>query len=186
LLAIPLQKSLSYKNEAMNTITNLWDSKAIEKLQDLVDDINICLFCTNIKSDNVSNCRPMSPQKTDNEGNLWFFSDNTSEKNREIEQDKNVQLFFSSPSQNSYLVVNGTAEIIIDTQKTEELWSPIVRTWFKDGKDDPKISILKVRPESAYYWDTSDNRMWNFLKMAASAATGTNLVDSQQGSININ
>jgi general stress protein 26 len=169
----------------MDNINNLNHEKAIEKLQDLIDDINVCLFCTNIKHDNVSNCRPMSPQKTDNDGNLWFFSDKTSEKNKEIEQDNHVQLFFSSPSKNSYLVINGTAEIIFDRQKTEELWSPLMKTWFEEGKDDPKISILKVRPENAYYWDTQGNRMWNFLKLIASAATGTNLIDSEQGSLDV-
>jgi general stress protein 26 len=170
----------------MDTTTSLSDEKAIEKLQDLVDDINICLFCTNLKNDNIATCRPMSPQKVDNQGNLWFFSDATSEKNREIEEDNTVQLFFSSPSKNSYLVINGTAEIIRDRQKTEELWSPIVKTWFKEGKNDPNISILKVRTDSAYFWDTEGNRMWNFFKMIASAAIGANLVDSSQGSLNVN
>lgn len=163
----------------MNNITNLSNEKAIEKLQDLVDDINICLFCTNIKHDNIATSRPMSPQKVDNQGNLWFFSDVTSDKNKEIQDDNTVQLFFSSPSKNSYLVVNGTAEIIVDRQKTEELWSSIVKTWFKEGKDDPNISVLKVTPQSAYYWNTEGNRMWNFLKMKASAGTGLNLVDSE-------
>ena len=169
----------------MNTITNLSDAAAIEKLQDLVDDIDVCLFCTNLKNDNVANCRPMSAQKVDNEGNLWFFSDVNSEKNKEIKQDSQVQLFFSSPSRNSYLIVNGSAEIIIDSKKTEELWSPLVKTWFKEGKDDPNISILKVVPEKAYYWDSEGNSMFNFIKMIASVATGKNLVETHQGNLQI-
>lgn len=169
----------------MNTTTNLTNEMAIEKLQDLIDDINICLFCTNLKTDNMATCRPMSPQKVDNEGNLWFFSDVNSDKNNEIEADSVVQLFFSSPSKNSYLVINGHAEITIDKEKTEELWSPIVKTWFKEGKDDSNISIIKVSPDNAYYWDTDGNRMWNFFKMMASAASGTNMVDTEQGSLQI-
>jgi general stress protein 26 len=67
----------------------------------------------------------------------------------------------------------------------EELWSPLVKTWFKEGKDDPNISILKVTPTSAYYWDTEGNRMINFLKMIASVATGKTLVDAQEGNIRV-
>ena len=169
----------------MNNTTNLQSKEGIKKLKELVDDINICLFCTNLSVDDGATCRPMGAQEVDDEGNLWFFSDIHSDKNREIKEDKKVQLFFSHPGKSSYLVINGDAEIIVDRNKTEEIWSPLVKTWFKEGKDDPNISILKVKTRSAYYWDTAGNRMINFFKMVASVATGTTLLDSKEGSINI-
>jgi general stress protein 26 len=164
---------------------NLASLEAVDKLKELVETIDICLFCTNLKTGDGATTRPMSTQEVDEEGNLWFFSDINSDKNREIKNDKRVQLFYSSPGKNSYLVVNGDAEIVIDRKKVEELWSPLVKTWFKEGKDDPNISILKVVPTSAYYWDTEGNRMINFFKMIASVATGKTLVDAQEGNINV-
>lgn len=164
---------------------NLHSHEAIEKLKDLVDDIKICLFCTNLKTDDGSTCRPMSAQEVDEEGNLWFFSGIDSDKNSEIKGDKNVRLFFSDPSKNSYLVVNGEAEIILERDKIEKYWTPLVKTWFKDGKDDPNISLLKVLPKNSYYWDVDGNRMINFAKMLISAVTGTNLVSSDEGSITV-
>jgi len=169
----------------MNNKTNLNADKGIEKLQSLVEEINICLFCSNLKTDEGSTCRPMAAQEVDDEGNIWFFSDINSDKNQEIKKDKNVQLFFAHPGKSSYLVVNGEAEVIIDRQKTEALWVPLVKTWFKEGKDDPDISIIKVNTRDAYYWDTDGNKMINFLKMVASAATGTNLVNGKDGIINV-
>ena len=173
------------KKLKMSDTNNLHSTEAIDKLKSLVDEINICLFCTNLKTDDGATCRPMGAQKVCDKGNIWFFSEKNSEKNMEIAQDKNVQLFFSHPGKSSYLVVNGEAEIIFDREKTEELWSPIVKTWFKEGKDDPNISIIKVNPTSAYYWDTDGNRMINFLKMIASVATGTNLVTGNEGELNV-
>lgn len=167
----------------MSDTKNLSNTEAIEKLRSLVDEINICLFCTNLGEDDGSTCRPMGAQKVCDQGNIWFFSEKNSVKNQEIAQNKNVQLFFSHPSKNSYLVVNGVAEVIIDKAKIEELWTPIVKTWFKEGKDDPNISIIKVTPSSAYYWDTQGNQMINFIKMIASVATGTNLVSGREGSL---
>ncbi|MEO6695806.1 MAG: pyridoxamine 5'-phosphate oxidase family protein [Ignavibacteria bacterium] len=158
-------------------------TEGIEKLKELVEEIDTCLFCTNLKIDDGSTCRPMSAQKVDDEANLWFFSEIDSDKNREIEKDRHVQLFFSHPGKNSYLVVNGEAEIITDRNKIEELWTPMVKAWFKEGKDDPNISLIKVNSKSAYYWDVEGNKMINFLKMVASAATGKNLVSSKEGSI---
>ena len=169
----------------MNNETNLQGKEAIEMVQKLAKEIDICLFCTNIKTDDGSTARPMSTQDVDDEGNLWFFSDKNSDKNKEIEKDSRVQLFYSDPSKSAYLVLNGEAEIIIDYDKVEELWSPLVKTWFKEGKDDPSISILKVNTKSAYYWDTDGNKMINFLKMAASVATGKTLNIGKEGAIKV-
>lgn len=169
----------------MNTTENLVNKEAIDKLKSLVNDIVICLFCTDLKTDDGSTCRPMSAIKVCDQGNIWFFSEKDSDKNKAIASDKNVQLFFSHPAKGSYLVVNGEAQIILDKTKIEELWTPVAKIWFKEGKDDSNISIIKVTPTTAYYWDTEGNRMTNFIKMAASVVTGTNLVNSEEGSITL-
>ena len=62
-----------------------------------------------------------------------------------------MQLFFSHPDKSSYLVVNGEAEIIFDQKIIEKLWTPLAKIWIKEGKNDPIISIIKVKPSSAYY-----------------------------------
>jgi len=169
----------------MNNTENLDNKEGIDKLKSLVDEIMICLFCTNLKTDDGSTCRPMSAIKVCDQGNIWFFSEKDSDKNKAIASDKIVQLFFSHPSKGSYLVVNGEAEIISDKLKIEELWTPAAKIWFKEGKDDPTISIIKVKPSNSYYWDTDGNQMINLLKMIASVATGKNLVTSNEGAIKI-
>ena len=145
----------------------------------------VCLFCTDLKTDDGSTCRPMTAIKVCDQGNIWFFSEKSSDKNKAIENDKEVQLFFSHPGKSAYLVLNGVAEIILDKTMIEELWTPVAKIWFKEGKDDPKISIIKVTPTTAYYWDNDGNRMINFLKMVASVVTGTNLVSGNQGALKI-
>ena len=169
----------------MSNTENLNNKDAIDKLKSLVDDIMICLFCTDLKTDDGATCRPMSAIKVCDQGNIWFFSEKNSHKNKAIAVDRDVQLFFSHPGKSSYLVVNGDAEIILDKAKIEELWSPIAKIWFKEGKNDPNISVIKVTPSSAYYWDTDGNQMINFLKIVASVVTGTNLVSGNQGALKV-
>lgn len=169
----------------MSNTENLNQKEAIDKLKTLVDDIMVCLFCTNLKTDDGANCRPMTAIKVCDQGNIWFFSEKNSGINEAIASDKNVQLFFSHPAKNSYLVANGASEIILDKTKIEELWTPIAKIWFKEGKEDPTISIIKVTPTTAYYWDTDGNKMINFLKMVASLVTGTNLVEGNQGALQV-
>ena len=169
----------------MNNTENLNNKEAIDKLKSLVNDIMICLFCTELKTNDGATCCPMTALKVCDQGNIWFFSEKSSDKNKAIAKDKDVQLFFSHPAKGSYLVVNGEAEIILDKKIIEDLWTPVAKIWFKEGKDDPKISVIKVKPSTAYYWDTDGNRMINFLKMVASVVTGTNLVTGKEGAITV-
>jgi general stress protein 26 len=169
----------------MNNTENLINKEGIDKLKSLVNEIAVCLFCTELKTDDGSTCRPMSAIKVCDQGNIWFFSEKSSDKNKAIASDNVVKLFFSHPAKSSYMVVNGEAEIILDKMKIDELWTPIAKLWFKEGKNDPNISIIKVTPLKAYYWDTDGNRMINFLKMVTSVAIGTNLVRGKEGEITV-
>ncbi|KOY84557.1 hypothetical protein AD998_20405 [bacterium 336/3] len=169
----------------MSNTENLNNKEAIDKLKSLVNDIMVCLFCTDLKTDDGSTCRPMNAIKVCDKGNILFFSEKSSDKNKAIATDKDVQLFFSHPGKSTYLVLNGEAEIILDKMIIEELWTPLAKIWFKKGKDDPNISIIKVTPTTAYYWDNDGNRMINFLKMVASVVTGTNLITDKEGAITI-
>jgi general stress protein 26 len=169
----------------MSNTENLNNKEAIDKLKSLVEDISVCLFCTDLKTDDGATTRPMWAIKVCDQGNIWFFSEKNSDKNNAIVGDKNGQLFFSHPAKNMYLVVNGEASIILDKTKIDELWTPMAKIWFKEGKEDAGISIIKVKPTTAYYWDTDGNRMINFLKMVASVATGKNLVKGKEGTLNV-
>lgn len=161
------------------------ENEGIKKLHELVGHINICLFCTDLKAGDGATATPMSAQKVDEEGNIWFFSGKDSDKNREISKDNDVQLFFSHPGLSSYLVVNGFATIITDIEKMKELYTPAIKIWFKDGVEDPNISLIKVATKNAYYWDTVGGKAINFIKMIASVVTGTNLVEGVEGNITV-
>jgi general stress protein 26 len=148
----------------MTAIT--FDEKiGVDKLKELVDSISICLFCTDLKTDDGATCRPMTALDVDSEGNLWFFSPVLSERNRTIKADSEVRLYFAHPSKDSYVIVNGNAEIIMDREKIAELWTPSQEMWFKGGKDDSNISLIKVMSETAYHWDTNAGRMVSLFKI---------------------
>jgi general stress protein 26 len=54
-----------------------------------------------------------------------------------------------------------------DRGKVEALWKESWRLWFDQGKDDPRLVLLHIRPEEAEYWDRSGAQG---LKYAAKAA----------------
>ena len=55
----------------MNNTENLKNKEAIDKLKSLVDEITVCLFCTELKTDDGATCRPMSALKVCDEGKTF-------------------------------------------------------------------------------------------------------------------
>lgn len=150
---------------------NLTHQDAIKKIKDLSESAKVCMFCTEL--DKLPfNSRPMSLQETDDEGNLWFISSDTSNKNFEIKEDRRVQLFFMNNSDYQYLSVYGTATIYKDRSTIEDKWSPMAKAWFENGKDDPNVSIIRVEPTDTYYWDTKVGKLVSLFTFVASAVTG--------------
>lgn len=149
----------------MRIMENFTHEASVNKLKDLVKSNDTCLFCIDLKTDDGSSCSPMQALHVCDQGNIWFLSDVDSEKNNAIKKGNHVQLFFLNPENNSFFIVNGRAEISIDQEKTEAIWKPVAENWFKEGKHDPNISIIKVKPQMGYYWDTSSKKMISFFKV---------------------
>ncbi|HEX8015529.1 MAG TPA: pyridoxamine 5'-phosphate oxidase family protein [Flavobacterium sp.] len=151
---------------------DLNNKEAIDKLIKLVKEINIATFCTELTKVPIQS-RPMSVQDIDDQGNLWFISSAASNKNFEILKDSQVQLFFANNSSSQYISVYGNATIYKDRQKIDKLWNPIDNAWFEEGQKDPNVTVIKVTPSDAYYWDTKDGKVISLIKMAGSALFGT-------------
>ncbi|MEO5599802.1 MAG: pyridoxamine 5'-phosphate oxidase family protein [Cyclobacteriaceae bacterium] len=166
-------------------IQNLQRNEAVAKIQELVKHNGICMFTSSIGEVPLQT-RPMSTQEVDDDGNFWFFSSKESHKNSELSDDPRVQLLFANTSQSEFLTVYGQAIILHDRKKIEEMWSPIVKAWFQEGKDDPDLTLIKVVPESAYYWDSKDNKMISLLKIAASAISGKTMDIGVEGTLQVN
>lgn len=165
-------------------VQNLSGQEAINKLKELIKSESICFFCTHLMQQPI-NTRPMSTQKVDDEGNVWFMSSIKSGKNEEIVDNNSVQLFYSNSANYEFLSLFGTATIYTDREKIYEMWTPFAKAWFKDGKDDEDISLIKVTPQSSYYWDTKNNKIISMIQMLASIVTGSAPDDGVEGLLKI-
>lgn len=163
---------------------NLSNQAAIQQLKELVDKIDICLFCTDIQ-DYKMNVAPMSRQEVEENGSIWFIGHKDSETCMNIERDNRVALHFGDPSQYQFLVVSGTAQVSQDKSRIERYWNKMMDAWFETGQDDPAIRVIEVRPENAKYWTNKDGKLMTLLKFAASAITGENYDPGKEGILNI-
>jgi general stress protein 26 len=163
---------------------DLFDVSALDKMKELIDKAKSnCFFCTNIRAGEPFSTRPMSVQKFDSDGTLWFLSASDSKKNKELGEDPYAQLLFKGSDYSDFLTLYGEVRISEDRGKIKELWEPVLKTWFTEGIDDPRITVIQLLPIHGYYWDTKHGQFVAFAKQMVGAAIGKTLDDSIEGNL---
>ncbi len=165
---------------------NLSNDEALKKLKELVESINICMYCTMEQGSKMAS-RPMSTAKIEDNGDIWFFTTDHSGPAENAEKAPEVCLNYSSPAKNTYVCVMGDPELSFDKAKMEELWSPILKTWFPDGLETPDIALVKVTPTNAHYWESDVSRMRLLFSFVKAAVTGepANGTEGDHGELNV-
>ncbi len=158
--------------------------EAIEKLNGLIKDIDFAMLTT-VDTDGVLRSRPMSTQEAEFDGTLWFFTSDKTHKVEEIERDNRVNASYAEPKDNVYVSVSGTAAIVKDKAKMEELWNPILKAWFPKGLDDPNICLLKVDVEQAEYWDSPSSTLVQIVGFVKALVTGQRADGGENEKINL-
>jgi len=154
---------------------------AIARARELADKAQTCFFCTGTGGAASAAARPMSVQEMDETGSLWFLSADDSHKNAELAVNPSVTLYFQASPHADFLVLHGQAEMSRDKEKIKQLWEPVVKTWFTEGVDDPRITVIRVKPTHGYYWTTKHGKAIAGAKMLIGAAIGKTLDDSMEG-----
>lgn len=142
---------------------------AIDKIGELIHGVELCMLTT-VDADGTLTSRPMAQQERDFDGDLWFIIGRDSRKTSQINGQPQVNVTFSSGS--TWVSVSGSADLVVDRAKLEELWDPSVTAWFPEGPDDPNIVLLRVAVTGAEYWDTPGGRVATLLSLAKAKVTG--------------
>ncbi len=155
---------------SLQTSTSL-DPKTSQKFSEMIGDIRFAMLTT-VGADGSLRSRPMATQKTDFDGDLWFFTDDDSPKVDEIHQEHHVAVSYADPGSQKYVSVSGFASMVQDRQRIRELWTPAVKVWFPRGVDDPHLSLLRVRVQAIEYWDSPSSKMVQLYGFAKAVLTG--------------
>lgn len=158
--------------------------EAIQKLNHLIKEIKFAMLTTE-QGDGQLRSRPMATQEADAEGNLWFFTGLSTPKVSEIRQHQQVNISYASPEDQRYVSVSGSAEVLRDRQKIEELWNPLYRAYFPKGLDDPDLILLKVRVSEAEYWDAPSSRMVQIVGFVKGIVTGERSPIGEHGKLDV-
>ncbi len=147
---------------------DLAGTRAVKMLRDIVTEANTCMLVT--QHDRFPfDARPMASQGVDDDGTIWFLSSSASDKNHDIERDQRVSLIVQNHDKYEYAQIAGRATIHRDRSLIDKYWTALANSWF-DGKDDPRVTLIAVHPETGHYWTTKNGKIIAGAKMLLSAA----------------
>lgn len=147
-------------------------TQSIEKIRDLIKDIDLCMLTT-LDDDGCLRSRPMAVNgQVEANGDLWFFTYASSHKVTEVNRNNHVNVSFSAPDKQCYVSLCGTAELVTDRAKIQELWKPELKAWFPQELDEPDIALLKITTTKGEYWDSPASWVAKAVGFVQAATTG--------------
>ncbi|WP_158800240.1 pyridoxamine 5'-phosphate oxidase family protein [Pedobacter sp. L105] len=173
------------QNQEEQNHQDLDNISAIKKIKELAGIANTCFFSTQASSGPSRGTRPMSIQQVDDQGNLWFLVANDSHTYEDVQSNNEVKLYFQGSAHSDFLYLEGEATLSADPAKIKELWQPILKTWFTEGENDPRIAVIQVSPFDGYYWDNKHGNAIAGIKMLVGAVIGKTLDDSIEGDLTV-
>jgi len=145
------------------------ETTGVAKLVELTKDIKITMFTT-IDADGHFVSRPMAHHLVEPDGDLWFFAERNSRLIEQITADPHVGLTLTS--NDTWISIDGDAEMVEDQQMKESLWNSWVEAWLPQGPSDPSVVLIKVDPHTAEYWDTPGGPVASLLSFVKAKVTG--------------
>ena len=137
----------------------------LKKIGEMISGIHFAMLTT-MEPDGSLHSRPMTAQQVEFDGDLWFFTSADSPKVWETDQHRQVNVSFADPSKNRYVSASGTATLVHDQVKIEELWKPVYKTFFPQGKEDPQLALLKISVARVEYWDSASTLIGRAIDFA--------------------
>lgn len=143
--------------------------EAVAKVRELLGDHHLAMLTT-LDASGALVSRPMGVQDVEFDGDLWFFTTLDSHKVAEIRAGSPANAAFAGSS--SWVSVSGTAEVVQDQAKIEELWNPVAGAWYPDGPTTPQLCLVRLRAQSVEYWDSPGGRLATVISLVKAKATG--------------
>jgi general stress protein 26 len=109
-----------------------------------------------------SRTRPMSAQLDGRQ--IYFFAARSEHLFHGLAETKRAVATFASKGHKLFAHIHGTLAEHQDRALIDRLWNPFVASWYKDGKDDPDLVLLKFDTEKAELWEAA---VGSTLKAAA-------------------
>lgn len=98
--------------------------------------------------------QPMTAYVEREANELWFFTYRDTDLVRDVNASAGHYAMFCviSKDREVYACLGGELEEHFDRERMERYWNPVVAAWYPDGKDDPRLTLLRMSLDDAQVW----------------------------------
>ena len=96
--------------------------------------------------------RPMTAQVEEGRSPIWFFTSSDNDIVDALGAGHRAIATFASKGHDLFATVHGTLRVDNDREVIDRLWNRFVAAWFEGGKDDPKLTLLRLDAEHGQIW----------------------------------
>ncbi|MEO7936557.1 MAG: pyridoxamine 5'-phosphate oxidase family protein [Dokdonella sp.] len=100
--------------------------------------------------------RPMTAIVENESGPIWFFTGKPNGVVENLQNGHRAIAAFSSKGHDLFASIHGSLSTSNDRAVIDRLWNPFIAAWF-DGKDDPKLVLLRFDADHAQVWLNESN-----------------------------
>lgn len=121
-----------------------------------------------------SRTRPMTAQvdipdggDEDAGGEIYFFASRSESLVQALGTGHRAVATYAAKGHKLFAHIHGNLTLSNDRAIIDRLWNPIIASWYKDGKDDPDLALIRFDTDRANVWKAETG---STLKAAAMKA----------------
>ena len=85
-------------------------------------------------------------------GTIYFFGAKSEALVQGMAQSHRAVATYVSKGHDLFAHIHGTLEAVSDRALVDKLWNPIIASWYKEGKDDPDLQLVRFDTSKAEIW----------------------------------
>lgn len=96
--------------------------------------------------------RPMTAMLEGERSPIWFFTARDQALVQQLSEGNRTIATFTSKGHDLFATVHGSLSVDNNPAMIDKLWNRSVAAWFEGGKEDPRLTLLRLDAEKAEVW----------------------------------
>lgn len=102
--------------------------------------------------------RPMYAAFEEERSPIWFFTNWDTDLGKVLKNGPRSGLMtYASKGHDLWASVSGRLTVDNDRAVIDRLWNPTIAAWYEEGKDDPKLCLVRYDAREAEIWDDASS-----------------------------
>ncbi len=117
--------------------------------------------------------QPMTAHVERETGTLWFYTYNDTHLANHARTGQHAMFCIESKDNMLQACIGGMIHLEHDPDRIKKFWNPMVGAWFPEGKNDPRLTMIRFDLDDAKVWLNDQGRIAFMYQVAKANITNT-------------